>query len=228
MKAATLAALTLLAWLAGCAPLPQPPQVDFAEPRNQPMAGAVPANQPVTGSLYSKASYRPSFEDRRARLVGDTVTILIVENLAASQKSTSTANRTTSLSGGITAMPGFDFPDAAATARTNIGASSANDFSGKGGTEATNTFTGSITATVAEVLPNGHLVVVGEKQIGVNQNVDVLRFTGTVDPRAILAGSLINSNQVANVRVESKGRGAQYEAQTVGWLSRFFFSFLPF
>ncbi|MDH5204047.1 MAG: flagellar basal body L-ring protein FlgH, partial [Hylemonella sp.] len=41
-------------------------------------------------------------------------------------------------------------------------------------------------------------------------------------------GSLVNSNLVANVRVQSRGRGAQDDAQTVGWLTRFFFSFSPF
>jgi flagellar L-ring protein precursor FlgH len=71
-------------------------------------------------------------------------------------------------------------------------------------------------------------VVVGDKQIGVNQNVDVLRFSGTVDPRLVQPGSIVNSSQVANVRIESKGRGAQEEAQTIGWLSRFFLTVLPF
>jgi flagellar L-ring protein FlgH len=113
-------------------------------------------------------------------------------------------------------------------AKLDIGASTNNNFSGKGGTESANTFSGSITATVMEVLPNGHMVVVGEKQIGVNQNVDVLRFSGTVDPRLVQPGSIISSTQVADVRVESRGRGAQGEAQTVGWLSRFFLSFSPF
>ena len=78
------------------------------------------------------------------------------------------------------------------------------------------------------MLPNGHLVVTGQKQIGVNQNVDVLRFSGTVDPRAVQPGSVVASTQVANARIESKGRGAQQEAQTIGWLSRFFLTVLPF
>ncbi|MEN9375165.1 MAG: hypothetical protein RL710_322, partial [Pseudomonadota bacterium] len=112
--------------------------------------------------------------------------------------------------------------------KMNVNTASASDFSGKGGTESANTFTGSITATVAEVLPNGHLLVTGEKQIGVNQNVDVLRFSGTIDPRLMQPGNIVNSTQVANARIESKGRGAQAEAQTVGWLTRFFFSVLPF
>lgn len=214
--------------LGGCSALPQPPKVDFAEPRPQPLTAPGAAPRAASGSLFHTASYRPSFEDRRARLIGDTVTIVIVENLAASQQSTSTANRTSSISGEITALPGFNFPVGTAQAQARVGASSGNDFAGKGGTESANTFSGSITATVAEVLPNGHLLVVGEKQIGVNQSVDVLRFSGSIDPRSILPGSVVNSSQVANVRVESRGRGAQYEAQTVGWLSRFFFSFMPF
>ena len=78
------------------------------------------------------------------------------------------------------------------------------------------------------MLPNGHMVVTGEKQIGVNQNVDVLRFSGTVDPRLLQPGSIIASTQVANVRVASRGRGAQDDAQTVGWISRFLLSFNPF
>jgi flagellar L-ring protein precursor FlgH len=110
----------------------------------------------------------------------------------------------------------------------NLASKTNSDFSGKGGTTAANTFTGSITTTVIEVLPNGNLVVAGEKQIGVNQNVDVMRFSGTVDPRLLQPNNIISSVQVANVRVESKGRGAQGEAQTVGWLSRFFLSFNPF
>lgn len=209
-----------------CESLPQKSKVDFPEPA---VARAIPAppvvTGPSTGSLFNKVSYRPAFEDPRARAIGDTVTILIVEKVTASQVSKSTSNRTTSGSAGISAFPFFPVSELAKAA---IGTTSENDFSGKGGTESANTFSGSITATVVDVLPNGHLVVTGEKQIGVNQNVDVLRFSGTIDPRVVQPGSIVNSTQVANARIESRGRGAQAEAQTVGWLMRFFFSFLPF
>jgi len=212
--------------LSACGSLPQPVNVDFAEPTKMPAIVAPPVgSQTASGSLFNKVSYRPSFEDVRARAVGDTVTIQIVERVTASQVSSSTANRTTSSSAAVSAFPVIPVGELAKLA---VGTSSASDFSGDGATQSANTFTGSITATVAEVLPNGHLVVKGEKQIGVNQNVDVLRFSGTVDPRVLQPGSIVNSTQVANARIESKGRGAQAEAQTVGWLTRFFFSFLPF
>ena len=77
------------------------------------------------------------------------------------------------------------------------------------------------------MLPNGHLLIAGEKQIGVNSNVDVLRFSGQVDPMLILPGNTIRSVQIANVRVEHRGRGQQADAQTIGWLSRFFLNILP-
>ena len=209
-----------------CESLPQKVQVDFAQPTTAPAINALTVSaRPATGSLYQSASYRPAFEDRRARLVGDTLTIQIVENVSASQKSSSTANRSSSLAAGVSAFPLFN---AGTLGKLSVGTSSANDFSGKGDTESANTFAGSITATVVEVLPNGHLVVTGEKQIGVNQNVDVLRFSGTVDPRSILPGSFVSSTQVANARIESRGRGAQAEAQTVGILARFFMALLPF
>ena len=111
--------------------------------------------------------------------------------------------------------------------KTTLGAKSDNTFAGKGGTESANTFSGSITATVIDVLPNGHLIVAGEKQIGVNANVDVLRFSGQVDPRAIAPGNTVASTAIANVRIEQRGRGQQADAQSMGWLARFFLSLWP-
>ena len=212
--------------LTGCAAtLSPPPPVDILPTAPPPLAAAPRTPPPVTGGLFHNASYRPAFEDRRARMVGDNVTIMIAENVTASQKSSSTVDRTSEAKAGITNLP---FVKRSLADRTTLGAGSENTFSGKGGTESANTFTGSITATVVDVLPNGHLVVTGEKQIGVNQNVDVLRFSGTIDPRALQPGSIVNSTQVANVRVESRGRGAQSEAQAMGWMNRVFNTITPF
>lgn len=229
-RAVRAAATSALVWLVGaCSVLPQKISVDFAEAKTPaPMAastGSSARSRATSGSLFNASTYRPAFEDYRARAVGDTVTINIVENVAATQTSKSIANRSTAMDASVSAFPLLPATEAA---KLKIGTKSANDFSGKGETESKNDFTGTITTTVIEVLPNGHLVVAGDKQIGVNQNVDVLRFSGTVDPRVVQPGSIVNSTQVANARIESRGRGASNEAQTVGWLSRFFFSLLPF
>lgn len=187
-----------------------------------PEATGTPASQ---GGIFQAARYRPLFEDHRARLVGDTLTVQIVEKVTATAKSTSSVDKSGSLSASVSALPGIN---PKAFVRGTAAGSSASAFEGQGATENSNDFSGTITAVVRGVLPNGHLLIAGEKQIGVNENVDVLRFSGQVDPRAILAGNSVQSAQIANVRLEQRGRGQQSEAQRIGWLSRVFLSLAPF
>jgi len=157
-------------------------------------------------------------------MVGDTITVSIVEAVSASQESKSKIDKTGTVSGSVTALP---FVSPTLLNRASADGTSANNFEGKGKTENTNTYNGTITATVTGVLPNGHLLISGEKQIGVNDNVDVLRFSGQVDPRTIQQGNIVQSGQIANVRLENRGRGAQADSQLIGWLARFFLSVLP-
>ncbi|MDO9094023.1 MAG: flagellar basal body L-ring protein FlgH [Rubrivivax sp.] len=199
------------------------PRVQVADTAPVQVA-ALPAPVAGNGSIFQSASYRPLFEDHRARLAGDTLTVQIIEKVSATQKSTSTVDKGGTLSASITALPGVR---PSAFARATADATSGNNFQGKGTTESSNDFSGTITVVVRGVLPNGHLLIAGEKQIGVNENVDVLRFSGQVDPRAIQPGNSVTSSAIANVRLEQRGRGQQAEAQAIGWLSRFFLSVMP-
>ena len=220
-RRAVLACLPAALALAGCQTFG--PKVDVIDTQPvRPVVAPVPAVN--NGAIFQPTAYRPLFEDHRARLVGDTITVQIVEKVAASQSSTSSVDKSGNLDGSITAMP-FFAPNS--WKRASASGSSTNNFEGKGTTESANTFTGTITATVLEVLPNGHLVVSGEKQIGVNEHVGVLKFSGQIDPRAIQPGNVVASSQIANVRIEQRGRGAQAEAQAIGWLARFFLSVMP-
>ena len=225
----TMLRMTLLASalaLAGCEVLNARPPVDITYPTTARPAPVAATPPPSNGSIFQAGQYRPLFEDHRARLVGDVITVQIVEKVSATQKSTSSIDKTGGLSAGVTAIPGIA-ANSFTAARATIGATAGNTFAGKGSTENSNDFSGTITATVVEVLPNGHLIIAGEKQIGVNHNVDVLRFSGQVDPRAIVSGNSVPSAQIANVRIEQRGRGAQADAQGIGWLGRFFLSVLP-
>jgi flagellar L-ring protein precursor FlgH len=225
LKAVALATAALA--LSGCETLydktnPRAPvdvaAVTYARPE---VVDTPPVNN---GSIFQADRYRPLFEDHRARLVGDSLTVQIVEKVSASQKSTSSIDKSGKLSGGITALP---LISSNSFGRASVGANSSNTFEGKGSTENSNDFSGTITATVTGVLANGHLMIAGEKQIGVNHNVDVLRFSGQVDPRAIQPGNSVASAQIANVRIEHRGRGAQAEVNGIGWLGRFFLNVLP-
>jgi len=222
------AALPLIAVfaLSACAVLEQVQRVPHVDVIDGKGVEPTPVVEPVlnNGAIFQGDRYRPLFEDHRARLVGDTITVLITEKVSATQKSTSTLNREGTLEAGITAVP-FASPNSFNRARAE--ATHKNDFTGKGTTENSNDFSGTMTATVVRVLPNGHLIVAGEKQIGVNANVDVLRFSGQVDPRAIAPGNTVPSTSIANVRIEQRGKGQQADAQGIGWLGRFFLNVLP-
>jgi flagellar L-ring protein FlgH len=214
--------LSLLA-LAGCQTLYPTPKVEVATP-TYVAPPVVPVSDIHNGSIFQSAQYRPLFEDYRARLVGDSITVQITETISATQTSTSTIDKTGKVTGAITALPGVSVN---AFNRASVAGSSDNSFSGAGTVANSNAFSGTISAVVTGVLPNGHLLIAGEKQIGVNQNVDVLRFSGQVDPHMIQSGNIVASSQVANVRIEQRGRGAQADAQGMGWLSRFFLNVLP-
>lgn len=217
-----------LALLAACATTP-PASV------HQPMS-ARPAPPPqlrqANGAIYQAQyagqpgySYRPLFEDRRARAVGDVLTININEITAASKKSGSTAGRSGSSSMSVTGLAGLP---GKGLLGSNLAANSASSFEGKGDSASNNAFTGIITVTVIEVLPNGNLLVSGEKQIGINQGSEFVRFSGVVNPAMISPANAVSSTQVADARIEYRGNGYIDEAQTMGWMARFFLSFLPF
>jgi len=217
-----IAAAVLVA-LSGCEHMNPRPPVDIAQPIYA-APPVVPVARVSNGSIFQSDQFRPLFEDYRARLVGDSLTVQIVEKISAVQKSTSSIDKSGKLAASVTALPGVSpnaFNRASAAGSTTISSA------GAGTTENSNDFSGTITAVVTGVLPNGHLLVAGEKQIGVNHNVDVLRFSGQVDPRMIQPGNVVPSAQIANVRIEQRGRGAQAEAQGIGWLSRFFINILP-
>lgn len=221
-----LASLTILQ--AGCNDLMARPTVDVREPttiRPPSQTGFVaPSSVAEPGAIFVAGAHRGLFEDRRARLVGDVITIQIQEKYSAKQSSNSSLDRKGSVEANVALLP-FLTPNA--TKRLNAEGGSSNTFEGKGETGTDNEFTGTITTTVVEVLPNGNLVVVGEKQVGINQNVERLRFSGVINPATILPGNVVTSTQVADARLEVRSRGDIDRAQTTGWLARFFLSFLP-
>lgn len=225
MGLVSLAPCLALCLLSACTQLQDRPQVAIVmPPAVRPATVVAPVVLPSNGSIYQVSSARGLFEDRRARLVGDILTIQVQEKTSAKQSSNTSLARDTKLSGSITALP---LLPSSILGRAKLGGSTNNELGAKGETGSANDFTGIITVTVIEVLPNGNLVVSGEKQIGVNQNVDALRFSGVVNPATILPGNVVSSSQVADARLEYRGRGDIDKAQTTGWLSRFFLSWLP-
>lgn len=206
---------------AGCAQIPRASVVGEQEQIN-----IVDRPPPVAnGSIYQvRRGYQPLFEDRRPRSIGDILTIVLDEEVSASKSSQSNANRSGSAGLDVAQIPDIiDFLE-----DFGFDVSSENIFSGGGGSQATNSFTGTITVSVLEVMNNGNLRVRGEKQIAINQGTEFIRFSGVVNPRTITAQNTVPSTQVADARIEYVGDGYINEAQHMGWLQRFFLNVSPF
>ncbi|WP_145586494.1 flagellar basal body L-ring protein FlgH [Yersinia rochesterensis] len=222
------APLMAMLLLNGCAYIPHKPLVDGSTSA-QPAAASAPL---PNGSIFQAAQpmnygYQPLFEDRRPRNIGDTLTITLQENVSASKSSSANASRNGSSKFGVATAPRY-LEGLLGNARADLDISGDSTFGGKGGANANNTFSGTITVTVDQVLANGNLHVVGEKQIAINQGTEFIRFSGVVNPRTISGSNSVTSTQVADARIEYVGNGYINEAQTMGWLQRFFLNVSPY
>lgn len=221
-------ALALMLTLSGCAYIPHD-KVVTGPTTAQP---GMPTTAAPNGSIFQAVQpmnygYQPMFEDRRPRNIGDILTIVLQENVSASKSSSASATRDGSTSFGMPTVPRY-LEGLFGNNRADITAEGKNDFAGKGGANANNTFSGTLTVTVDQVLSNGNLHVVGEKQIAINQGTEFIRFSGVVNPRTISGSNSVPSTQVADARIEYVGNGYINEAQNMGWLQRFFLNVSPF
>ncbi|WP_235399600.1 flagellar basal body L-ring protein FlgH [Pseudomonas ogarae] len=212
--------LVALLTTAGCEQLPREPVV----PDEQMQVPALPDRQ-ANGSIYqSSRGSQPLFEDRRPRMVGDTLTIELEEQVSASKTSSSNANRAGSMGLSLATTSSR----ASQVGDFGLDASTSHDFSGGGGSQANNSFTGTISVTVMQVMPNGNLRVRGDKQIAINQGTEFIRFSGLVNPRTITGENTVSSTQVSQARIEYVGDGYINEAQRMGWLHRILLNISPF
>ena len=169
------------------------------------------------GSLYS----------RRAREVGDVVTIKVAHNTTANSKATTSLAREGTTSASVTALFGLEgalnnLPGVSADAGPSLelGTNSKNDFSGDGSTDRAGTVTATLTARVIEVLPDGSLRLWGSQEVRVNNEVEALVVEGTVDPRSIGSDNSIPSSAIADLRIEYAGMGVVSGKQRPGWFTR--------
>lgn len=214
--------------LVGCSQLPKKALVEG----QTSIVPQIPEIVNSSGSIYqasqpSSFGYQPMFEDRRPRNIGDVLTIVLQENVSASKSSSINAGRNGGVNLGVKTVPHF-LDGLVGRGKVDTDISGSNDFKGSGGANAKNTFSGTITVTVQDVMINGNLKVIGEKQIAINQGTEFIRFSGVVNPRTISGNNTVISTQVADARIEYVGNGYIDEVQTMGWLQRLFFNLSPF
>jgi len=209
------------ALLGGCAMMPETIVQTPLTARPQAANTIAP---PANGAIFQSAAYRPMFEDRRARLVGDTITITINEKSSAGKLAGSSGSKV----GTVTAAaPNLFGLFGSLTSRLDASASTSSKFEDKGAVTSSNNFISTLTVTVVEVLSNGNMIVSGEKQVSLDKGAEFIRFSGVVDPSTVNAGNIVSSTQVADARIEYRTNSRIDGAAVMAMMARFFLSVIP-
>lgn len=191
-----------------------------------PAIAPAPPAQAATGSIYlSSLGGRRMLlaEDRKARDVGDILTVLLVERLQAEksteQESKRSSNRDLTLPD---TLPFNVIPNELFTG------GSRSSFAGEGSTRQANRLSGEITVTVTQVLPNGALMIAGDRRLTLTRGEEQAQLTGIVRSEDIGPDNRVLSTRVADARLRYTGTGEVAAQARQGWLSRFFDKVTPF
>ena len=175
---------------------------------------------PTAGAIYREGPGLRLYTDRKAREVGDLVTIQLSERTQASTRANtaiskeSTTNTAATVFGLPVTVGGQDVLDNALA--------NTRDFAGDGNSTQSNQITGTLTAQVVQKLPNGNLVIQASKELTLNQGNELIQVQGIVRTADIAPDNTIPSTRVADARIVYGGRGPLARSNAMGWLDRFF------
>src|SRR5690606_17880644 len=217
-RSALVLALPAVLLLGGCAAAgdvrPYPPLA--------PIVPVMPAQAaPTPGAIYAGGQGLSLYGDRIARDVGDLLTITLVESTTAQTSATTQVSKDSELSTGVTSL----FGGPVSFKGRDILSASANGergFDGQGKSSQSNRLQGSVTVSVIQRLPNGNLVVQGQKNLRLNQGDELVQIQGIARPQDISRDNTVPSSRVGEARIVYGGRGALAQSNAMGWLSRFF------
>ncbi|NQD92107.1 flagellar basal body L-ring protein FlgH [Pseudomonas sp. CrR25] len=218
----SMIALTALSGCVAPPPKPNDPYYSPVLPRTP-----LPAAQ-NNGSIYQAGFENNLFGDRKAFRVGDIITITLNERTQASKNAGSQIQKDSTANIGLTSLFGgaVSAANPFSDNQLSLGAEydASRDTQGDSKAAQSNSLSGSITVTVAEVLPNGILAVRGEKWMTLNTGDELVRIAGLVRSDDVATDNTVASTRIADARITYSGTGAFADASQPGWLDRFFIS----
>ena len=213
-------AFAVVVLLSGCMGSNQPKPGD---PYYAPTIASTQAMpQRTEGSLYQDAYGLSLFGDRKAHFVGDVITITLSESTVSKKSSNVNVKKDDSMvfNSGAGTLLGMNPSAGEVNLGTNL--SQNRKFGGNSGADQSNSLRGNITVTVADILPNGNLVVRGEKWMTLNSGDEFIRISGIVRPDDVAPDNTILSTRLANAKISYSGTGSLADSQKMGWLAKFF------
>lgn len=202
-----------------CLTAARTPPADFS-----PSHPATNSDNPANGAIFqASAGYAPLTSGARASVVGDILTVILVERTQATKSATQGTDR----SGAFGLTPPSTGPFALFGA-SDLNMGGAQSFKGSGQAAQSNALSGEISVTIAAAYSNGTVLVRGEKMVTLNRGEEIVRLSGLVRNVDIGLDNRVLSTRVADARITYTGKGEVARASRQGWLQRFFGIVSPF
>jgi len=180
-------------------------------------------DEPSNGSIYSASSAGLFSSDRRAKKVGDILSVTLSETFSS--------NKAVSNSSGKTDTIGAEIgPTGIMRNFVGLGgsASKTNSFAGSMATNQSNSLSGTLSATVVRVFPNGNLEIKGQKKLRITEGTEYIRLSGIIRPQDVSTTNTVSSAKIAEAQIEYVGAGVLDSASKPGWGSALFRAISPF
>lgn len=221
MKHLALAGVLFL--LAGCSSRSQPIPAEASSNQAKPEPVYEQTVARNRGSLFNKANMLTLFSDRRAYRVGDILTVVLNERTQSSKRAATALEKGTEIQVGVPVVGNLN------TEELNLGLNSNSAFDGSSLANQENFLAGAISVRVTQLLPNGALMISGEKHLTLNRGDEYIRLQGVVRPEDIDTTNRVSSQRIADASISYFGEGDHKSANRPGWFTRLFNYFLnPF
>lgn len=220
------ALLALLPLWAACSVVPPKP-LTHSEGFEPVYPGtASTADAQATGGIYVSQQSDSWFGRGRRFRVGDVITVLLNEQTQAAR----TQNANLSRESSNDALPGLQaYSDSRGGilggAKTD-GAKISNKGTGEAGQRAS--LSGSVAVSVVDVLPNGNLVLRGEKQLALSEGTEVIQVAGIIRPDDVSPNNTVQSRRLAHAQIAYRGQGDLASATRPGWGTSALMKLWPF
>lgn len=220
--------LALLVAVAGAAERKDKPEASAIDEYLWEATAALAAETAPAGSLYSPSGFLGDpGRDLRARQVNDIVTIVVADRASAVSRGATTSARKSAARASIGSLFGPANPGGALANLADL--SGSQQLQGQGETSRETVLTTTISARVTHLLPNGDLVVEGNKEIGINSERQQVSIRGVVRWSDIGPFNRVGSDRLAYLEVRVNGKGVVGDAvRRPNFLYRLLLGLLPF
>ncbi|WP_159818320.1 flagellar basal body L-ring protein FlgH [Colwellia sp. 20A7] len=217
-----LVAIILMALLSGCS---NTIELSKALPNDPDFAPILPEEEEAsiipTGSLFKANYVNNIYSDSKAHRTGDIISVILSESTQANKNAKTELKKENSSE--LDTVMGLSGNPLTLNGNTlEFGLNQNSNFKGDSKADQGNSLSGDISVHVLKVLPNGNLMIRGEKWLTLNNGDEYIRLTGVIRPKDINSNNTILSTKVANARIQYAGTGSFADANEQGWLTKFF------